>query len=147
MGRVYPQKLQSIIEHFTSLSEAERRDGLIALAEQAPRHEPVPGLAYDLESVRKDTQCSDTVGIHLRRLEAGALELAISHGCKVQTLTRALGVVLCKGLAGATAEQVAALPSDFVERIVGEKLVQLRARTIYYVLDRVREAAAALLAR
>jgi len=141
---MYPEKLLHIIQHFESLSEAERRDELISLADSAPHHAPQDGQVYDLEDVRKDTECSDTVGIHLQRQAPNAVHLAISLGCKVQTLTRALTTILCRGLSGASTAQIVALPDDFIERIVGEKLVQLRARTIYYVLHRVQAAARTL---
>lgn len=135
-----PPALEQLLRHFDTLSEAERRDELIHLAEAAPRHTPQPGEHWDLEEIRKDHECSDTVGIHLRRREDGGLHLAISHGCKVQTLTRALSVVLCRALEGATPEQALTLNEDTITRIVGEKLVQLRARTIFYILHRVQAA-------
>jgi cysteine desulfuration protein SufE len=141
---MYPEKLLYLIQHFESLSEPERRDELISLADSAPHHAPLEGQVYDLEDVRKDTECSDTVGIHLQRQTTDDIHLAISLGCKVQTLTRALTTILCRGLSGASTSQIVALPDDFIERIVGEKLVQLRARTIYYVLHRVQAAAQAL---
>lgn len=138
---MHPPALQAILDHFAPLSEAERRDELISLAEAAPRHTPAEDERFDLEDVRKDNECSDTVGIHLRLRPEGGLHLAISHGCKVQTLTRALSVVLCRGLEGASPEEVLALDEDFITRIVGEQLVQLRARTIFYLLRRVQDAA------
>ncbi|MBL9115328.1 MAG: SufE family protein [Verrucomicrobiaceae bacterium] len=140
---MHPPRLQEIIQHFESLTEAERRDGLIALADAAEQHSPRPGELFEFEDVRKDNECSDTVGIHLR-LEGGRVRLAVSLGCQVQTLTRALAVILCRGLADARLDDIIALTPGFVEQIVGQKLVQLRARTIYYVLHRVQEAAARL---
>jgi cysteine desulfuration protein SufE len=137
---MHPYRLQEIITHFESLSEPERREGLIALASSAGQYAPRPGESYDFEDVRKDNECSDTVGIHLR-LEAGQVHLAVSLGCQVQTLTRALTAVLCRGLSGSTLAEIIALSPDFIVRIVGQQLVQLRARTIYYVLKRVQEAA------
>ncbi len=135
-----PQALEQLLAHFDSLSEAERRDELIHFAEAAPTYAPQPGECWDFEEVRKDHECSDAVGIHLRHRENGGLHLSISHGCKVQTLTRALSVILCRVLEGATAEQALALNEEVISRIVGEKLVQLRARTIFYILKRVQAA-------
>jgi cysteine desulfuration protein SufE len=62
----------------------------------------------------------------------------------VQTRTRALGVLLCRGLNGSTLEQVLALDGSFVPRVTGTELVRLRSRTVYYVLRRMQEAAARL---
>jgi 8-oxo-dGTP diphosphatase len=141
----YPPALQELISHFETLSEIERRESLIDLAESAPRYAPKEHELYDFSDVRKDTECSDTVGIHLRSTDTQRVQLAISLGCQVQTLTRAMSTLLCRGVSGASLTTVAELPSSFVERVVGQQLVQLRARTIYYVLARVKEAAARLL--
>ncbi len=111
---MYPPPLQSLIEHF------------------------------DFEQVRKDAECSDTVGIHVRREPDGRMHFAVSLGCGVQTLTKALTTVLCRGLNGATMEEVLNVPEDFIARIIGEELVRIRSRTVYYVLKRMKEATGAL---
>jgi cysteine desulfuration protein SufE len=138
---MYPPALEQLIAHFQTLSETERRESLIDLADAAPHHAPQPGQQYDLEDVRKDTGCSDTVGIHLQADHAQRVHLAISMGCQVQTLTRAMATILCRSVEGLTLQEVATLSPSYIERIVGQQLVMLRARTIYYVLDRVKEAA------
>ena len=74
------------------------------------------------------------------------MHFAVSLGCGVQTLTKALAVVLCRGLEGSTAEEVIHLPEDFIDRIIGGRLVTIRGRTVYYVLTRMKEATRALLA-
>jgi 8-oxo-dGTP diphosphatase len=142
-----PPALHALVQHFEALSEQERREGLIDLAAASVRHAPSDAHSYEYEDVRKDTECSDSVGIHLRVDAEQRVQLAISMGCQVQTLTRAMATVLCRGVAGVTLEEVAELSPEFVERIVGQKLVMLRARTVYYILDRVKEAAARLLSQ
>ncbi len=62
----YPPKLAAIISLFESLPEEEKRENLIAYAEQAKKHEPKPGETFDLEDVRKDEECTDTVGVFLK---------------------------------------------------------------------------------
>jgi cysteine desulfuration protein SufE len=141
---MYPPELQRLVDHFESLSEAERREGLIDLAEQCARHAPKPEVAYQFEDVRKDAECSDTVGIHIHLDDTRRVHFAVSLGCAVQTLTRAMSTILCRGLSGCSAEEVLAVPPDFVPRIVGTELVQLRARTVYYVLKRMKEAVSQL---
>ena len=141
---MYPPPLQELIQHFESLSEGERRDGLIDLAETVERHAPTPGERFDFEQVRKDAECSDTVGIHVRREPDGRMHFAISLGCGVQTLTKALAALLCRGLNGATVDEVLNVPEDFVARIIGAELVRIRSRTVYYVLHRMKEATRAL---
>ena len=55
-----------------------------------------------------------------------------------ETLTRAMTSILCKGLDGATPQEILDLPSDFVTRIVGAELVRVRSQTTYYVLTRIK---------
>ena len=62
----YPEKLQTIIGLFESLPEEEKRENLIAYSEQAKKHEPKAGETFDLEDIRKDEECTDTVGVFLR---------------------------------------------------------------------------------
>lgn len=139
-----PSALNDLITFFETLPEGERRENLIDLAAAAPAHAPKEGERFDLEDIRKDAECTDTVGIHVHVEEGGRLYFAVSLGPKVQTLTRALAVILCRGLNGSTVEEVLAVPQDFVPRIIGAELVRLRSQTVYYVLRRMKEAAQAL---
>lgn len=142
-----PAALNELILFFEALPEGERRENLIDLAAAVPKHAPQKGERFDLEDVRKDAECTDTVGIHVRVEDGGRLYFAVSLGPKVQTLTRALAVILCRGLNGSTLEEVLAVPQDFVPRIIGAELVRLRSQTVYYVLRRMKEAAQALQVR
>lgn len=141
----YPAALGELITFFESLPEAERRENLIDLAAAAAVHAPKTGESYALEDVRKDAECTDTVGVHVRVENGGHAHFAISLGPKVQTLTRALTTILCRGLNGCTLQQVLAVPPDFVPRIIGAELVRLRSQTVYYVLGRMKQAAQVLL--
>ncbi|WP_395752719.1 SufE family protein [Prosthecobacter sp.] len=143
----YPAALGELISFFESLPEGERRENLIDLAAASAAHAPKPGETFDLEDVRHDAECTDTVGIHLRLEEGNHVHFAISLGPRVQTLTRALTTVLCRGLNGCTPFEVLALPQDFVPRIVGAELVRLRSQTVYYVLGRMKQAVQSLRAR
>lgn len=136
----YPPALAEIVSLFESLTEAERRENLIDLASAVSKHAPVPGEHFDIADERKDPECTDKVGIFVRREETGRLHFAVTLGPQVQTLTRALAAILCRGLEGAAPDEVLALPQDFVPRIIGEQLVRLRSRTVYYVLSRMKEA-------
>jgi len=136
-----PLPLEELVRFFESLPEGERRENLIDMGDAAAAHAPRKGEHFDLEDVRKDEGCTDTVGIHVRLETDGCVHFAISLGPKVQTLTRALSSILCRGLKGSTLDEVLAVPRDFVPRIIGEELVRLRSQTIYYVLDRMQEAA------
>lgn len=136
----YPAKLQEIVELFSSLPEEERRENLIAYAERAKKCEPRKGEAFALEDVRKDEECTDTVGIFLRLDSERRVHFRVTLGEKVQTLTRAMTSILCRGLEGCTLEEVLDLPGDFVPQITGGQLVRIRSQTVYYVLNRMKTA-------
>jgi cysteine desulfuration protein SufE len=137
----YPPKLSEIVELFEYLPEDEKRENLIAYADQAASCGLKEGQTYDLEDVRKDEECTDTVGVYLT-VQPGtrAAHFAINLGPQVQTLTRAMTAILCKGLDGATPEQVMDVPQDFVPKIVGGQLIRLRSQTVYYILTRMKSA-------
>ena len=135
---MYPEKLQNIIDLFDHLPEVERRETLVAYSDNAPKQEPRNGERFDLEDVRKDEECADTVGVYLQVDEKGHAHLRMTLGPEVQTLTRAMTSFLCKGLDGATPQEILDLPSDFVTRIVGAELVRVRSQTTYYVLTRIK---------
>lgn len=142
MASDYPPNLAEIVEFFDSLPEDEKRENLIAYADNSAHCALKPGESFDLEDTRKDEECTDTVGVFLQ-VDAGtrATHFRINLGPHVQTLTRAMTAILCKGLDGATPEQVLDVPQDFVPRIVGGQLVRLRSQTVYYILTRMKSAA------
>ncbi len=145
---MYPAGLTEIIELFEHLPEAEKRETLIMYAENSGRCAPSEGESFDLEDVRKDEECTDTVGIHLNvDDESGGSHFKVSLGDKVQTLTRAMTSILCKGLDGAKPREILEVPTDFVPKIVGGELVRLRSQTVYYVLSRMKGAVKVFLRR
>jgi cysteine desulfuration protein SufE len=135
-----PPALNDIVALLEHLPEAERRGLLVHYAESAGHCAPQPGEAFDLEDVRKDEECTDTVGIHLRVDTQNTVFFRVSLGHEVQTLTRAMTAILCKGLNGSTPEEVLALEADFVPRLIGANLVRQRSQTVYYVLGRMKAA-------
>ena len=141
---MYPAKLQAIIDLFESLPEEEKRENLIAYSEQAKRYEPKPGQEFDLEDVRKDEECTDTVGVFLKLDDEKKAHFQITLGPQVQTLTKAMTGILCRGLDGCTLEEVLELPADFVPKIVGGQLVRIRSQTVYYILTRMKSASRVL---
>ena len=135
---MYPPKLDKIIQLFEMLPEVERRETLVSYADSAKKQEPRPDEQFDLEDVRKDEECADTVGVYLQVDEQGKAHFRMSLGPEVQTLTRAMSSILCKGLDGVTPEEILELNSDFVTRIVGAELVRVRSQTTYYILTRMK---------
>jgi len=135
---MYPPKLREIISLFESLPEDERRETLVSYADNAKNQEPRSGETFVLEDVRKDEECTDTVGVYLQVDETGKAHFRMTLGPEVQTLTRAMTAILCKGLDGRTPQEILDLPADFVPRIVGSELVRVRSQTVYYVLTRIK---------
>jgi cysteine desulfuration protein SufE len=135
---MYPTKLNKIISLFESLPEDERRETLVSYADNARRQEPREGEKFDLVDVRKDEECADTVGVYLQVDESDRAHIRMTLGPEVQTLTRSMTAILCKGLQDCTPQQILDVPSDFVTRIVGTELVRIRSQTIYYVLTRIK---------
>jgi cysteine desulfuration protein SufE len=144
---MYPAALNDLVELFEHLPEQERRENLIVMSDNARQQEPRDGEKFDLEDVRKDEECTDTVGIFLRTEEGDHAHFAVVLGPQVQTLTKAMATILCRGLNGAKLQEVLDVPSDFVPRIVGAELVRLRSQTVYYVLGRMKAAVKMLLDR
>jgi cysteine desulfuration protein SufE len=134
----YPPKLEAIIALFESLPEEERIENLIAYADSAKKAEPRAGETFDLEDVRKDEECTDTVGVYMKIDEAGGAHFRMTLGPEVQTLTRAMTSILCKGLDGATPAEILEIPADFVPKIVGGELIRNRSQTVYYILTRIK---------
>lgn len=135
----YPAPLAEIVAFFELLPEDEKRENLIVYADQAVAHAPTAGEIFDLEDVRKDQECTDTVGVFLRVDPAtGGARFRVTLGDQVQTLTRAMTAILCRGLDGATPSAVLDVPQDFVPKIVGSQLVRLRSQTVYYILGRMK---------
>jgi cysteine desulfuration protein SufE len=136
----YPPGLQGIIDLFGGLPESERRDMLINYADRAAKCAPAEGEIFDLSDIRKDEECTDTVGIFLKLDVDQKVHFKVSLGPEVQTLTRAMTAILVKGLDGASMEAILEVPADFVPKIVGSELVRLRSQTVYYVLTRLKSA-------
>lgn len=143
----YPLPLQELIDLFEHLPEAERRENLINFADAAKACERREGEIFDLEDVRKDEECTDTVGVFVRLESGEKLYFAIELGPKVQTLTKAMTAILCRSLNGVPAAEILELPADFVPRIIGAELVRLRSQTVYYVLSRIKTAVKMLMDR
>ena len=134
----YPQKLKEIVSLFEHLPEEEKRESLVSYSLTTKNYEPKDGEKFDLEDVRKDEECADTVGVFLRVDEEGRSHFRMTLGPQVQTLTKAMTAILCKGLDGASPKEIMELESDFVPKIVGAQLVRVRSQTTYYILSRLK---------
>ncbi len=144
---MYPAPLQDLIVLFEHLSEQERLENFIVMSHNAEKHEPLHGEKFDLEDVRKDDECTDSVGIFLRAEDDDRAHFAVTLGPKVQTLTKAMTTILCRGLNGAKLMDVLNVPADFVPRIVGTELVLHHSQSVYYLLGRMKTAVKLILER
>ncbi|CAB4243493.1 conserved protein of unknown function [Methylacidimicrobium sp. AP8] len=140
-----PAGLQEIVHLFESLPAQEKRELLIAYSDRAGEYAPKEGETFLLSDVRKDEECTDSVGVFLKADSGDRLLFRMSLGPHVQTLTRAMASILCQGLAGSTAAEVMAIPNTFVPKIVGTELVRQRSQTVYYILARLKGACRRLL--
>ena len=134
----YPEKLQEIVQLFEHLPDEEKRESLVSYSLTTKNFEPKDGEKFDLEDVRKDEECADTVGVFLQVDGEGRGHFRMTLGPQVQTLTKAMAAILCKGLEGVTPKAVMELASDFVPKIVGAQLVRVRSQTTYYILSRMK---------
>jgi cysteine desulfuration protein SufE len=134
----YPEKLQEIVQLFEHLPDEEKRESLVSYSLTTKNFEPKDGEKFDLEDVRKDEECADTVGVFLQVDGEGRSHFRMTLGPQVQTLTKAMAAILCKGLEGVTPKVVMELASDFVPKIVGAQLVRVRSQTTYYILSRMK---------
>lgn len=140
-NHAYPPALEEIIELCEMLSYREKLDILANYSDQSIQQQPRAGEAFDVEDTRKDAECTDTVGIYLRvEHPDDKAHFRVTLGPEVQTLTKAMTSILCKGLDGATLREIEELPADFVPRIVGAELIRARSQTVYYVLTRMKGA-------
>ncbi|MCP4848616.1 MAG: SufE family protein [Verrucomicrobiaceae bacterium] len=135
----YPGNLQEIISIFEPLQEEERRENLVHFSLGADKWEPATGEKFHIEDIRKDEQCIDTVGIFLR-IEGRRARFKVKLGPNVQTLTKAMTTILCRGLDNCDFEEILTLPEDFIEKIVGSPLVMARSQSIYYMFSRMKDA-------
>ena len=133
-----PAKLQQIVSLFEHLPDEEKRESLVSYSLTTKNYEPKDGEKFDLEDVRKDEECADTVGVFLKVDGEGKSHFRMTLGPQVQTLTKAMTAILCKGLDGVTPKAVMELESDFVPKIVGAQLVRVRSQTTYYILSRMK---------
>jgi len=134
----YPEKLQEIVQLFEHLPDEEKRESLVSYSMTTKNFEPKDGEKFDLEDIRKDEECADTVGVFLQVDGEGRGHFRMTLGPQVQTLTKAMAAILCKGLEGVTPNAVMELASDFVPKIVGAQLVRVRSQTTYYILSRMK---------
>jgi cysteine desulfuration protein SufE len=104
-----PDRLQEIVEDFAQSQGQEKLEYLLGYAESLP---PRPHwLIEERESMEQVHECMTPVFIHAEN-EEGRMTYYFDIPPDAPTV-RGYASILSEGLAGATAEQVLALPTDF----------------------------------
>jgi cysteine desulfuration protein SufE len=87
------------------------------------------------------------VGVYVMLDHRRRARFRVKLGPHVQTLTKAMSAILCRGLDGCTPEQVLEIEQGFVPKIVGGQLVRIRSQSVFYILTRMKSACKVLLNR
>ena len=115
----------------------ERRETLVAYSDSAPKQEPRGGEQFDLEDVRKDEECADTVGVYLQVDDRAA---PISDDARAGSANSHSGDDI-DSLQGSRRLHPAGNSGSaerFCDPHCRRRVVRVRSQTIYYVLTRIK---------
>jgi cysteine desulfuration protein SufE len=114
-----PDRLQEIVEDFAQSPGQEKLEYLLEYAESLP---PLPQwLTEEREKLQQVHECMTPVFIHAEN-EEGRMTYFFDIPPDAPTV-RGYASILSEGLAGATAEQVLALPTDFYLQMGLQKVI------------------------
>lgn len=131
-----PPKLQRIVDLFAA---APKEIKLQALLDYSNRVPPLPPeLAEHPERLEKVPECQSPFFLATEVTPDGGVILSFESPREAPT-TRGYAGILSEGLAGATAEEVLAVPSDFyVDMGLEEVVSPLRLRGMDAILSRMK---------
>lgn len=131
-----PPKLQRIVDLFAA---APKEIKLQALLDYSNRVPPLPPeLAEHTERLEKVPECQSPFFLATEVTPDGGVILSFESPREAPT-TRGYAGILSEGLAGATAEEVLAVPSDFYMDMGLEEVVSpLRLRGMDAILSRMK---------
>lgn len=131
-----PPKLQRIVDLFAA---APKEIKLQALLDYSNRVPPLPPeLAEHTERLEKVPECQSPFFLATEVTPDGGVILSFESPREAPT-TRGYAGILSEGLAGATAEEVLAVPSDFyVDMGLEEVVSPLRLRGMDAILSRMK---------
>jgi cysteine desulfuration protein SufE len=105
-----PERLQAIIDEFAVLEGREKLEYLMELGERLP---PLPDwLQERRDSMEVVHECMTTVFVHVEKDDQGRLTFYLDVPPEAPTV-RGYATVLQEGLAGTTAAEVLAIPTEF----------------------------------
>ena len=131
--------LEQTVEELKTLPRDAQITNLIKLAGNLKQLAPDASHHWDVKDVRQDLECADTVGLYVRRSEAG-VRLAAEVGQEVTTLTKALTALMVQHLDGETPSAIASVTASQLSSIVPESLLRQRQNTVNYAVQRLRDA-------
>ena len=131
--------LEHRIEELQALPRDAQITNLIALAGDLKQLAPDSTQRWEVEDVRQDLECADTVGLFVRRDQAN-VRLAAEVGQEVTTLTKALTALMVQHLDGETPTAIASVTANQLSKIVPESLLRQRQNTVNYAVQRLQDA-------
>jgi len=135
-----PEKVSEILSQFAAMTPGEHRMALIKYSHTSGQVAPLPDERFTCSSERIDEGCTDSVGVFIRD-EGDSVRLCIRLGRNTQTLTRAIGHILCLGLDGGPLEALLNMPDDLSARLIGMPADGYHARKLRYMQNRIVETA------
>ncbi|MFZ2512575.1 MAG: SufE family protein [Gordonia sp. (in: high G+C Gram-positive bacteria)] len=130
--------LAEIVDDFGALGDADRTMLLLELADELPE------LPAHLESAAMEPvpECQSPIFLSVDAADSAAVRLFFSAPREAPT-TRGFASILHQGLDGATADQIAAVPLDFVNDLqLGSVVSPLRLRGMTGMLMRIKRQVA-----
>ncbi len=131
--------LQEIVDDFAALGDPDRATLLLEFADE------LPDLPAHLETAAMEPvpECQSPIFLSVDAADPSAVRLHFSAPREAPT-TRGFAAILHQGLDGASAEQIAAVPLDFVADLHLASVVSpLRLRGMTGMLTRIQRQVAA----
>lgn len=130
--------LAELVDDFQALGDTDRTTLLLELADE------LPDLPAHLEAAAMEPvpECQSPIFLQVDASDPEAVRLYFSAPREAPT-TRGFAAILHQGLDGATAEQIAAVPLDFVDALhLGSVVSPLRLRGMTGMLTRIKRQVA-----
>ncbi|GAC56732.1 SufE family protein [Gordonia hirsuta DSM 44140 = NBRC 16056] len=130
--------LAELVDDFQSLGDTDRTILLLELADELPE------LPAHLEAAAMEPvpECQSPIFLQVDASDPAAVRLYFSAPREAPT-TRGFAAILHQGLDGASAEQIAAVPLDFVDDLRLDSVVSpLRLRGMTGMLTRIKRQVA-----
>ena len=130
--------LQEIVDDFAALGDSDRATLLLEFADE------LPDLPAHLETAAMEPvpECQSPIFLSVDASDAGAVQLYFSAPREAPT-TRGFASILAQGLDGASADEIAAVPTDFANSLNLAGVVSpLRLRGMSGMLMRIKRQVA-----